>query len=212
MLKLTKSEQARINGARSRGPITAEGKRRSSMNALKTGKFAKNAAVLSTEDASAFDEHLQDYIRRFKPECPVVMRLVHELASIDWRLARNLAMATNHIENEMEVQAPALRLAGANPSHLKRTTVAAASAVDRSSFSEFLSRSETRLIYARDSTLRALRQIRTGYSLTTPSNEILSPQPLDPDFEPRNEPKTSLNEPKTNPSEPAMNQDEPKAA
>ena len=191
MSKLTRSEQARINGAKSRGPTTAGGKLHSSMNAFKTGKYAKNAVLLSSEDPIAFDAYHNAYVRRIQPACPVEASLVHELASVDWRLARNLAMETCLIEKEMAVQSPALACAGANPSLLERTTTAAANVHDRSRFQEFLARRENSLLRARDLTQRALQRIRMRYPLPAPSTVIRLTAPLDPDSVPELEPGTN---------------------
>ena len=216
MTRLTRSEQARINGAKSRGPKTVEGKRRSSMNALKPGKYGKNVAVLSTEDRDAFNQQLALYIRRMQPECPIEMKLVHEIASIDWRLARILAMDTRVVENEMGVHAPALELAGTRFPELTRTTVATSNVVDRSRFPDYLARRESQLVRARESTIRTFYQLRKRFRVNHPSAEILLPEPVDPErdlqIEPKTNPKRTKVEPISNPVEPATNLTEPEAA
>jgi hypothetical protein len=53
-LSSARAEASRINGARSRGPKTPEGKARSSQNALKHGFRVQKHVVLPGEDAAAF--------------------------------------------------------------------------------------------------------------------------------------------------------------
>jgi hypothetical protein len=50
-----RAEASRRNGAKSRGPKTAEGKARSSRNALKHGLCAQHLVALGDEDLDAFD-------------------------------------------------------------------------------------------------------------------------------------------------------------
>jgi hypothetical protein len=58
---MTKSESARINGAKSRGPKTAAGLKRSSQNALKHGLTAQTL-LLPSEDPDEFHELLVSYL------------------------------------------------------------------------------------------------------------------------------------------------------
>ena len=51
---MTKTESSRINGARSQGPKTEEGKRRSSLNAVTHGLLS-NGVVLQHESQETFD-------------------------------------------------------------------------------------------------------------------------------------------------------------
>jgi hypothetical protein len=50
-----KSETARRNGAKSRGPVTEDGKRASSRNSLKHG-IHSTVVVLPHEDEEAYDQ------------------------------------------------------------------------------------------------------------------------------------------------------------
>jgi len=94
----TKSESARINGAKSRGPKTESGRKRSSQNALTHGLTAQTL-VLPTEDPEEFNQLLTSYLDQFQPDGPAELHLVHEMVASKWRLQR-LAM----IETQLYVE------------------------------------------------------------------------------------------------------------
>src|SRR3974390_1080125 len=81
------SDASRINGAKSNGPVTAEGKAISSQNALKHGMFSKQV-VLPGEDPEAFERLRADYTRRFRPQGDAEVELVETIAASSWRLKR----------------------------------------------------------------------------------------------------------------------------
>ena len=86
--RLTRAEAARLNGARSRGPVTPEGKARSSRNALKHGLAAETFTLLPGEDPQAFAGLHADLVARYAPCDPVAGFLVRRLAVAMWRLLR----------------------------------------------------------------------------------------------------------------------------
>jgi hypothetical protein len=86
--RLTRAEAARLNGAKSRGPVTQEGKRRSARNAFKHGLTAESFALAPGEDGEAFQE-LQDRLAaRYRPADELAAHLVQRLASVMWRQYR----------------------------------------------------------------------------------------------------------------------------
>jgi hypothetical protein len=94
---------SRINGAKSRGPITAQGKRISSMNALKHGLTARTV-VLCNEDHVLFEQLQQDYVDSLQPTNAFELDLVQRMAVAQWRIRRAWAIETaltdvNMIEN-----------------------------------------------------------------------------------------------------------------
>jgi hypothetical protein len=89
-----------------RGPKTPEGKGRSSMNAIKHGKYAKLAPVLKLEDPRAFRDHLDFFVQRFQPADPIEYQLACELASIDWRMNRIIAVGTRSLDLQVRIQDP----------------------------------------------------------------------------------------------------------
>ena len=80
---------SRVNGARSRGPLTAEGKARSSQNALTHGLTARTAIVLPlVERAEDWSAHLTGFVEALRPVGAVELELVERMAAITWRLRR----------------------------------------------------------------------------------------------------------------------------
>ncbi len=101
-----KVEAARANGALSRGPKTPEGKRRSSMNALKHG--LRSRITLSVENPEAFQELLDSYLVRFQPTCSVSRDLVEEMAVARWRIQRIWDIEAALIDDEMDRQSKSI--------------------------------------------------------------------------------------------------------
>src|SRR6266446_5946625 len=80
MVSNLKSETARANGAKSRGPTTDEGKEKSSRNAIKHGLTAGNGNILlDCEDPDQFDEVLNKLLGIHEPATPAETDLVEEM-------------------------------------------------------------------------------------------------------------------------------------
>ena len=88
---MSKAATARINGAKSNGPITAEGKAISSQNSLKHG-LSSSRVVLPHESQEDYDKLEASLINRFKPADELESDLVQEMAAARWRLRRIEAM------------------------------------------------------------------------------------------------------------------------
>ena len=97
-----KSEAARANGAKSRGPTTPEGKARSSQNAIKHGLTA-TFKVLPGESEQDFESLLEAHRTQHQPATTLEEELVRNLAIARWRLARVAAIEAHLFETEMAV-------------------------------------------------------------------------------------------------------------
>jgi len=62
-----KSETSRINGAKSHGPKTPEGKETSSQNSLKHGFTSRKTLILKTESPDEYQEFLAQHIAIHQP-------------------------------------------------------------------------------------------------------------------------------------------------
>src|SRR6266849_4366931 len=95
-----KSQTARANGAKSRGPVTPEGRAASSRNSLSHG-FAAKSVVLPTESQEDFQSLLDSYVDQFDPQGGVEMDLVQTMAAARWRLRRICSIETALLDKEM---------------------------------------------------------------------------------------------------------------
>lgn len=80
-------EASRANGARSRGPLSAAGKARSALNALRHGLFAESA-LLPGESVEEYRRLRLDYLATFHPRTVGELAAVNELIAAAWRLRR----------------------------------------------------------------------------------------------------------------------------
>jgi hypothetical protein len=79
---------SRLNGARSRGPVTAEGKARAARNALRHGLCSADTVLVPGEDPNEFAELLADLRAEHRPRDVSEDLLVQRLAVTVWKLAR----------------------------------------------------------------------------------------------------------------------------
>jgi hypothetical protein len=89
-----RTEINRANAQRSTGPKTAEGKKHSSLNALRHG-LTGQIVVMPTEDLAAYQLHLKSFTDEYNPEGATEANLVQALADTSWRLNRVAALETN---------------------------------------------------------------------------------------------------------------------
>ena len=81
-------EASRRNGARSRGPVTPEGKARSSRNALKHGLAALHHLVVAGEDPAELEGLTDRLIGELGADSELEARLVRRMAVAFWKAER----------------------------------------------------------------------------------------------------------------------------
>ena len=199
MVSQLKSDTARINGAKSRGPTTDEGKEKSSRNSLKHGLTATSGKILlDCEDPHQFDEVLNKFHNIHEPATAAEKDIVGEMVAARWRIRRMWTIETGLLNAEILAQAaktdtrdPDIHLASAFRS-----------LTDDSRSLALASRYEARLqrLYDRAyKTLRELQQARKSQEPTPPPHTVhirwVSPNEA-PDQPGESAPETGLrNEP-----------------
>ncbi len=77
----------RANALHSIGPVTDEGKAKSSMNAVKTGLTGRTI-LLPTDDAVIYQQHRDRHFSELSPATDRERALVQIVADAEWRLLR----------------------------------------------------------------------------------------------------------------------------
>ena len=97
-------EASRRNGARSKGPVTPEGKERASRNALKHGLTAMEHLVLEDEVPDDLEELIETVAEEVGAETEIEARLARRLAIAFWKSER-----ADKIETALFDAAPKIR-------------------------------------------------------------------------------------------------------
>jgi hypothetical protein len=159
-----RSETARINGAKSRGPVSAEGLAKSSRNALKHGLTSISMIILDTEDPDEFDRLLNDFFARYQPAGPAEQDLVEEMVAARWRSLLNseiLAQLAKIVTTDAGIQ----------------LAFAFRSLSDDSHALSLVSRYESRLQRTYDRAYRLLRDLQQSRPPVQPTDSEPSPAP-----------------------------------
>ncbi len=169
-------EASRANGARSRGPVTPEGKRNSSSNAIKHGLLA-STIVLKGEIEERFLEVLDDLIEEMQPETAVECSLVEMMAAARWRQLRLWGMEKAGMDYEVRNQAHG---AGRGEDNATRASIAFRTLSDDSRSLDLINRYDSR--YERQY-LRAHRRLLEMRDRRGPSPAESRPVEPAPAFE-----------------------------
>jgi hypothetical protein len=87
-------ETNKINAQHSTGPKTEEGKKKSSLNALRHG-LTGQIVIMPSEDLAAYQRHLAAFVAEYQPEGATEAHLTQSLADSAWRLNRIVALEAN---------------------------------------------------------------------------------------------------------------------
>ena len=171
MSSLTRAEASRRNGARSLGPVTPEGKARSSQNAVRHGMYS-TVVVLKNESQELFDKLMSDYLTELRPETAQELDLVHDIVIARWRLNRIVAFETATLDHEMDRQR--LKLDHDMPAldGSTRAALAFGSLADNSRGLALLNRYEGRLLRTIQKSGEALARLQEKRRAKTQKCEI----------------------------------------
>jgi hypothetical protein len=141
----SQKQAARANGAKSRGPITSEGKLASSRNATTHGMLS-GTIVLKGESEERFNALLADLHAELQPQTTVEITLVENMAVARWRQLRIWGIEKANMEYEMRAQSDARDAADGDPAEDTATRCALAfrSLSDDSRSLELINRYESR--------------------------------------------------------------------
>ncbi len=131
-------QSSRANGAKSRGPVTPAGRRKSSQNNLRHGLLAE-AVVLDEEKPEAFFELLGNLTCEHNPQTETQRILVETMAIARWRLTRLWAIERETLQAEIHKHDPA------EHSEPARAALAFRGLADQGRTLDILNRHESRL-------------------------------------------------------------------
>lgn len=106
---LSRADQARINGSLSRGPVSADGKARSSRNAVRFGLTCGRPLILQDEDAADYADLRAEYYDEFAPATRAEMDLVDDMIQARWQIRRCQTIETALLDIELDRLLPGLR-------------------------------------------------------------------------------------------------------
>jgi hypothetical protein len=198
MPKLTKAEAARINGRKSRGPKTPQGRANASMNATTHGLTAKTL-ILQNESQAEFLEMLNAYIDVFKPANAIEVEVVSDIAAARWRLRRMWRYQTAILDLAAEKLAPEFDKGSRPLDDHKRDAIAFLAVTDNSKGYDIALRHDIHLTRTYRKAMDELRCLRSEN--IREKNRVLQNEPKDLGLSPLNVTKHVV-EISTEPNEP----------
>jgi hypothetical protein len=174
MPTLAQIEAARRNGAKSKGPVTAEGKQSSAQNAVRHGLSAKRLLVLSNECDETFVAFLKQFEEKLKPVDQIEHGFVLQAAAARWRLRRAWIIETGLIDMKMDAQQSYMQKTFTTFDEGTRQAVAFRTLVDETRALDLIGRYEARLSREYERAIRGLDRIRAERNPNAPATPVSS--------------------------------------
>jgi len=99
---IARIEANRRNALRSTGPRTVEGKRRSSLNAVRHGLLARTPVLLHVEAEEDWEAHVMATVDALAPVGHVETMLAERIALLSWRLGRVARYESEELSHRQE--------------------------------------------------------------------------------------------------------------
>jgi hypothetical protein len=169
------AEISRTNGAKSQGPVTAEGKARSSQNS-RTHGLTSAAVVLPHESQEDYDLLELAIVQEFRPVGPLQQDLVQEMAAARWRLRRVQQMESAIFQKAVRTQLDKL---GPRADPAEARMLAYAAVADSNSL-RMVTRYAAQFRRAYEKAWKELLELQRRNAAEPPSQRQTEPVPIDP--------------------------------
>jgi hypothetical protein len=181
MRSLKQIEASRINGAKSKGPITPQGKAISSRNGIRDGLLARTV-VLEEESEERFLRLLDGYVQEFQPVTASEVSLVEALTVAKWRQFRVWGVQKTGVDRDMAIQDPEIGPASVRAGFALRGSPDSICAPDLLHRYENMYDRQFARIHARLTDLKSKNKStpRTPYIPTFPSGQTFKDTEVDP--------------------------------
>ncbi len=197
-------DSSRANGAKSRGPVTPEGRARSRAAHLTHG-LTSDQLLIEGESEERFNALREEYLAEYQPQTRSRFDLVDQLVAARWRHNRVLALQTALIDRQITRQEPEIRDEYEVCDGETRAAIAYQHLIDDGGALESLNRHETRLGAELRRTLRLLDAPPKNQKLHEEPNGAQPPHPEE-DRNPAEAPPITIDHP------PSTNSDHPPSA
>jgi hypothetical protein len=170
---LKQSEASRLNGSKSRGPVTAGGKARSAANSTTHGLYCQTV-VLENESEDLYKEWLRGFLAAWQPADDHEYNLVTDIVDARWRLRRYSVLETKALDFEVGRMRPEIDDAFEEIDEGTRTTFGLNSLLGMNRTFEVLQsvlRTQHRIIDRASRQLTERRKLRSPSS-TTPQLDL----------------------------------------
>ena len=173
-----RSDTARANGAKSRGPKTAETKEKSSRNSLRHGFTSRHTMLLECEDEDEFQELEEEFAATHQPATPAEQDLVNEMVAARWRINRIRTIETVIMDCEMVRKKAEIEKQYIEPDSGIHMGMAFRTLAEESRSLSLCNRYESRFSRMFDRAYRTLRELQK--QAAEPRKQEAEPEPPEP--------------------------------
>ena len=163
---------SRANGALSHGPKTEAGKAITSLNATKTGAFAKSI-ILNNESPARLTKLRDEYYQTVQPTNPIERDLVEEMVISKWLSYRAWGLESSSVNYKMDEQKEEVEAKHARLKERSRTAIAHKDMYDNSSALPQIQRNQVRHQRAFHRALNQLQNLRRSAQMQNAQTNLI---------------------------------------